>query len=211
MGYVCMNVKSAVVFTLFVLLVPTLASSAVEIDSIGVKAGVTVSQMRHSSYRGSSESVTGFVGGPFVNVAVSNSIVIQPSVIYAQRGGVYHDLSDMLWGGLAEVDELTISRDYLELPLLLRYNFQSNDLVSPSLVFGPVGSWVLASEILEDGVPYPDESGEFDISVLLGLGLMRKFDGVEFSLDISYRRALTGSGYSDFKADGIDLMLGVGF
>ena len=206
-----MKLKNSVISFLFVLLVPAVASSAVEIGTIGIRAGASVSHMRHDSYRGSSESITGFIGGAFVNIAVSNKLIIQPSISYAQRGGVYHDLADMLWGGQARVDELVINRDYLELPVLFRYNFQANDSLWPSLVFGPVGSWVLTSELLEEGGPYPDESGGFDVSMQLGLGLVQQYSGIELSLDVSYRRAMTDSDTWGFKADGFDIILGVGF
>ncbi len=104
--------------------------------------GYTASHMRAgpSQYE-RSDLHSGFVGGPIINIVLSPSFICQPAVVFAQRGGTYRDLPEMLWGGQAVVDELRLSRDYLELPILFHYRFAQDSQFSPSLIGGLVWGW----------------------------------------------------------------------
>lgn len=195
--------------------IPT-ASGAVLIDRVGVMAGVSLSQMRYGNPTyGLSDWRAGVVGGPFLLVNVSNRIAVQPAIVFAQRGGTYRDLSSMLWGGEALVDEFSVKRHYLELPVLFRYRIWTESELAPSLILGPACGWVLSSENLEDGEAYPDQSGKHDLAVVVGLGIARMAEGASIGVDITYRRALTGlaDGMSAdaFRADGVDVVISVGF
>lgn len=94
---------------------------AATFDGVGIKAGFCRSQMRleGGSYASSSWR-RGLTVGAAARFRLSPRLAVEPGLVYAQRGGTYHDLPSMLWGGLAEVDVFEVERNYLELPVLLR-------------------------------------------------------------------------------------------
>ncbi len=201
-------------------------ASAAQVDGIGIKVGVTSSHMHlgDAAYQ-SSGSATGLVVGPFADVALSRSIAFQPALVFVRRGGTFRDLPSSLTGTLGEIQELVLRRDYLELPLLLRYNSSWSHAFSPSLIAGPAIGWVLAYKVEEDGRDLtqqftenrllPRKGGGFDFALVLGVGITRVQGGRKFTLDAVYRMASDGTRSeavgSAFDADGIDVTLGVRF
>ncbi len=209
------------------LVVAATVAGAAPFEGVGIKVGATSSHMHLDGMTyGSSESAAGFVIGPFVDVALSPSLVFQPALVFVRRGGTYHDLPSSLDNTQDEADELAFRRDYLELPLLLRYRGPWRSKLPLTLIAGPSLGWVLAYEveedgsdltrpINEDGLELSRESGGYDLAVVLGAGLTGAPWGRQWTLDVVYRMATDGTSSdaagSSFKADGIDVTLGLRF
>jgi len=67
-------------------------------------------------------SRTGFTGGVYLAIPVGSSVVLEPEVLYVQKGSKY---DQSLSGSIADPDygTVTYKSDYLEVPVLARYNF----------------------------------------------------------------------------------------
>lgn len=220
--------KRLLVATLsMVLALAATAAGAAQFEGIGIKVGATSSHMRlDGPGYGSSKANTGLVIGSFADVALSASVVFQPALVFVRRGGTYHDLSSSLTNTQVGADELVLRRDYLELPLLLRYNGPWRHALPLNLIAGPSLGWVLAYEVeedgqdltrqvTEDGVELDRESGGYDLSLILGAGFTHSLWGRPLTLDAVYRMASDGTSSdapgSSFVADGIDVTLGLRF
>ncbi len=135
-------------------------------------------------------------------------------------------MSSSLTNTEVEADELVLRRDYLELPLLLRYNGPWHEKLPLTLIAGPSLGRVLAYDVEEDGqdltrlvteggVEIDRESGGYDLSLVLGAGFTHTLRGRQLTLDAVYRMASDGTSSdapgSSFAADGIDVTLGLRF
>lgn len=201
-------------------------AGAVQLDGIGLKAGITNARLHagDGAYQ-NPESTTDWMAGPFADVSLSRSVIFQPALVLVRRGGTFHDLPSSLTGTLGEIDELVVRRDYLELPLLLRWQLPVPAGFAVSLIAGPAVGWVVAYKVEEDGAdvtqPFSDEGpllrprGGYDLALVLGVGLSRAQCGRQFSLDAVHRMASEGTRStaiaSGFEADSVDVTLGVRF
>lgn len=209
------------------MILPATWACAGQVKGLGVGIGATASHMYSTDGAyGKSASAAGLIVGPFLDVSISRSVVFRPAIVFVRRGGTYRDLPSSLTGTLGEVHELSIRRDYLELPLLLRYSFLREWTLSPSLIAGPTIGRVLSYKVVEDGWdlgapvtddpnPIPKESGGYDTALVLGVGLNHVHGGTRFNLDAVYRMASRGprsdAPASGFEADGLDVTFGVRF
>lgn len=197
------------------------APSAAQFAGFGIKAGATFSHLHSDGvFYESSRSATGIVVGPFVEVALTRVVTFQPALVYARRGGTFRELPQ------SEVHELDLRRDYLEAQALFRYSGPWRDRLPVFLIGGPAIGWVLDYEVVEDGwdigQPYtedgaalPQPSAGYDLALVLGAGIARTQWGRQCTLDLVYRMASDGprgnAAGNSFKADGVDLMLGLRF
>ena len=103
----------------------------------GVKGGVNYSDIISDGINSSGR--LGFIGGAYITIPLG-SIKLQPEVLYAMRG--------------YKVDEIdvTIKLDYIEVPVLFRYDFPSAVGTGPYIYAGPSFSFLNKAK-----------SGDFDI------------------------------------------------
>ena len=109
---------------------------AQETFRFGIKGGLGVTSFRGHDIP-DTDSKTGFVGGVFARVPVSEYLSVQPELLYVSRGAEKHVLAN---GGLSSLS-WDYRFDYIELPVLLCVqsalgdNFLISGLVGPSLAF----------------------------------------------------------------------------
>ena len=111
---------------------PTLAQGQKE---FGIVGGATFSTFTGSDaedystdfgggdfWHQSQTSKVGFVGGVYVAIPIGSSVVIEPELLYTQKGSKY---DQSLSGSFSDPNygEVTYKSDYLEVPVLARYNF----------------------------------------------------------------------------------------
>ena len=113
----------------------TLIAQAQSTKHFGIVGGVNFSSFNGSDADGGSfdvfgdtytvntGSLTGFVGGIYAAIPVGTSVVFEPEVLYTSKGARYDTEYDVVDVGTFS-DQLTYRLDYIEIPLLLRYNFQ---------------------------------------------------------------------------------------
>jgi len=192
-----MRFLSASVACLLVLGAVSVAS-AQEPVAFGVKAGVTFSNVSISAsgVTLSPSRRTGLSAGAFAIVPLSTkNLVIQPEALVTMKGA---EISE---SGAKAVEKYV----YLDVPVLVRYNFNTASATKPFVFAGPVVSLLISAK---DEFSYGGSSSEDDIKsdmksseFSLALG-----GGVEFGkllVDARYVAGLTNI-MSDKALDGID-------
>jgi hypothetical protein len=112
--------------------------------AFGLKGGVSFSTFRGSADVDTGAGViapgrrTGVVGGAFLTIAAGESVLIQPEVLFTQKGARYTD---------GEGDELLYKVDYLEVPLLLKVRLGSG-AARPALFAGPAAGFKLRATVV---------------------------------------------------------------
>ena len=175
---------------------------------IGAKAGINIANVTFSAegVSASADSKTGFVGGAFAQFGIGSPFFIQPEVLYSSKG--------------TKEDDLSLSANYLEIPLLIGAAFPlSNSALKPMVFAGPSVGFVLSCD--EEGYDCKDEIKSTDFSLVFGGGLEYALSSVVLFLD--GRCSLGLSNVAEFEEDEIvdldisaknrtwQVMAGVGF
>jgi hypothetical protein len=148
-----------------------------------------------SSY-GEKTSLVGFAGGVFLDIPAGNSLVFEPQVLYVQKGVGY---ANGFLGGLGSVD-LSLKLNYINIPLLLRYNFRES--ATPYALAGAEVGFNVSCSVsgaTSDGSASADcPSGTTKdpaFGGILGLGYQKQKIGLEMRYEFDFGGAL-----KDFNA-----------
>ncbi len=122
----------------------------------GIKAGLNYSDIVASDINSSAR--LGFIGGAYISIPLGK-LKLQPEFLYAMRG--------------YEVDTLdvTIELDYIEVPVLLRYDFASVAGSGPYVYAGPSFSFLQTAK-----------SGDFDLEEFCQSNVTNAVVGGGFSI-----------------------------
>lgn len=146
-------------------------------------------------------TLTGFLGGVFVDIPVGTSLVVEPQAIYVGKGATY-SLNESGFSG-----DVTFDLEYIEIPALLRYNFRPSGgpyaLVGPTVAFNiscslsGSGDADLAKTDCADigaiaGVPFDATSVTF--GGVVGLGFQRGKLGFEGRYEWDFSEAYKDAG-----------------
>ena len=185
---------------------------------IGIKFGLNAAKFVGSDARDAQHNLpatirTGFVGGAFVNVSVNRTLSIQPELLYSMKGTTYKQ----------GVEKVTYELNYLELPLLLKYTFDTPTDVKVHLVAGPAFAWRLNVKVMyENDIGSSElafdksELKSTDLGLAFGVGLGFKAGKGTVTLDGRYTLGLRSIDAttaadpveSDVKNGTFSLMLG---
>jgi len=106
----------------------TVAASAQSTMKFGAIAGVDFSNLTGDSVSGLS-SKTGFAGGLYAGFPMGKSLVIEPELLYVNKGAKDNSITP----------NQSLSINYIQIPVLLRYNFKPEGglfaLLGPSVGF----------------------------------------------------------------------------
>jgi len=183
--------------------------------SLGVKAGVniaTVSLSDEFSPEGASEkSTVGFLFGGVAQFGLSDMFSIQPEVLYYQKG--YVQEFEASAGGF----DLTVTWNYLEVPVLLKANFGDSDKLNYYEGIGPSMGYALDATF-DDGTNKEDidfEQGELsrlDWSLALDAGVNVPAGSGSLMLNLRYMLGISNIKDSpdpgDAKHRGIEVSIG---
>jgi hypothetical protein len=153
------------VFLVSLLLAATVAAQSPV--KFGVKAGVVMANMSGDGWDTieAMDSVTvdkkflmGMAGGLFVEYPLGTSgVSLQPEVLYVMKGAK----------GETTMDNLTFTRklknDYIEVPVLIKYNFTTSGKAAPFMFVGPVAAFNISSKSQDENPPDDPNFGDFDI------------------------------------------------
>jgi hypothetical protein len=178
----------SIVFTSMLLAVPLTTADAQNPLKIGARGGFIVGNVEgdDSPDFGSREA---FVGGVFTNLPLIRGLVLQPELLYAQKGG---EFSTTLEG--IPVD-IILKMDYIEIPILLKYGFATNGPVTPFILAGPVFSFNVSSKTEFKtsviGFPFAVEVDNYnekstDLGLALGVGADFSLGPVSLVFDARY-------------------------
>lgn len=168
-------------FSLCLLLtVGVVANQAKAQTGFGIRGGVNFANLNDVDDR--PDSRTGLMAGIYTNFLIPNSpVVIQPEVLYTQKG--------------YEVGDNAVKLDYIEVPVLAKFNFITDGSVTPNVYFGPYLGINVSAEAdtdpfggdvdIDDAVNTTDfgvvvgggvNFGRIDLGVRYGAGLTEVFD-----------------------------------
>jgi hypothetical protein len=133
---------------ILILILVTMSIGLVYAQSVfGIKGGMNISRITGDDAVSSSDSHLGFHGGAFMQYNLMEAFIIQPELLYTQKGYNYKYT-------LADIDyKIRNSYDYVEVPLLLKLNVAVGDLKIQPYV-GPAVSYLISAktkETLSDG------------------------------------------------------------
>lgn len=173
---------------------------------VGMRGGLTI-----ASYRGGdvgSSANPGFHLGIFGRYDLGLGFALQPEALFVQKG--------------AELDYAgpwKVSHDYVEVPLLLRYRFGEERLLSPYLLGGPYLSFLLSSfsHRSNDLADYsPDDwvrsTSDTEFGAAMGAGVEWNLGWRSFLLEIRYSLGLApayDTDLLDYRNGALLLSLGV--
>jgi hypothetical protein len=158
-----MKTVSCVVTALF-LLFSLAGYSQKEQSSVkfGLKAGVNIANISiktksSSNFIPNTTSSIGGTAGVFATLPVSSQLSIQPELLYSMLG---YKLTDRTGGA-------TLHANYLVLPVLAKYNFQSSGF---AVYAGPQIGLLLSAKAKSDGRTFDakDEYKKTDLSGIIG-------------------------------------------
>ncbi len=154
--------KSMMVLTVMLFTLSTISFSQVK---FGLKGGLNVTEisMEMDGFSKSPDSRMGAVAGAFVNLRLSNSIGIQPELLYSMKGSNF------------EADVVT-KLDYLSVPVMVKYYFGGFNLQA-----GPMFDFLLSAEEEYDGEEEDLKDIVKGMDLGLGFGL-----GYELPLGLSF-------------------------
>jgi hypothetical protein len=143
----------------------------------GIKAGLNLADQKWSSGNVSIEtdSRTGFHVGGYLNLSLADAISIQPELIYSAQGGKFSGDGDA-----------TLAVDYLNLPIMVRYNI--NEMIN--IQAGPQFGYLLSAKAKADGQSedFSELYKPLDVSLGFGVGLelpMGLTAGVRYNMGLS--------------------------
>jgi hypothetical protein len=157
---------------------------------LGLKAGVNFANVVGDDVDGV-DSKTGFAGGLFFMYQFNKLFAIQPEAYYTMKGATDEEAI------LGETATLTISLDYIEVPILFKVIIPiENSPIRPSVFVGP---YVAFNTTAKQKLEYMGESQEADIEdvastdfgLVFGAGLGFPVGTNEVGVDFRYGLGLT--------------------
>lgn len=128
----------------------------------------------------------GLAGGVFLEIGLPGPISIQPEVLYVQKGAKISFAEGEITG------TLKANIDYIEIPLLLKFNLVSGGLTIPSFYAGPYFGFNTKAEFVISAAGYTetqdikDDIKNTEFGVTFGLGLTQKLGVMKLTFDARY-------------------------
>jgi hypothetical protein len=149
----------------------------------GIKLGLSVARINteYEELDDFLDSRFGFIGGAYMTFGLNRQFALQPEILYVTKG--------------AEKDLFIISPewsiDYLEFPILAKFNILPERRFRPNLFAGPAISFMLASEARAGNYSYDVAEGmkTIDFSLIFGGG----FDYRRLVFDVRYTLGLANT------------------
>jgi len=166
---------AVVVLALALLALPAMAH-ALEEPTFVLKGGVSLSRLYSGSDTFDPHWKTGSSIGASANFRISSLMAFQPEIFYVMKGFAYGKglvFDDA--GNVLGANERFLSVDYLEVPVLLRFDLAPERLIMPHVLIGPAFS-VKQRERYEvrgtGATSYEtDNLKKFDTGIVLGAGI----------------------------------------
>lgn len=174
------------------------------LTSVGLKAGLALHKFGGEDddllfTERAREARQGLAAGAWLEYAVTEKVSLQPELLYVGKGIRYEDTDY----------ERTLSFDYLDVPLLVKYAVARGKRAGLCLFGGPVASYLLSAhnEIstpgLTDDVDWADMVADLDVGLAFGVGLDLDVGGRTLTLDL--RRTI---GLTSWAGDALEEAMG---
>lgn len=132
---------------------------------IGGKAGVTFSTVDDPDF--DAETLVAFGVGAYVRFALAQAFSIQPELLFMRKGAKQE----------FDVFDAEIKLDYIEVPVLARYDISTEGNLSPYLFAGPTFAFEVGCTVSDDEGDFDCDDEEdfetesFDIGATAGVGV----------------------------------------
>jgi opacity protein-like surface antigen len=214
--------QKIILTTLFVVISSSIAFA--QFSSLGIKGGLNLSKLDYKDdLQGYDFSFReGMNLGLFTEYNLSNDLLIHAEAIYSMRGTEY-GLEEFTWGGITVPAHKFIQKlDYLEIPLMIQYNFLLDSKLTPNVFLGPVASFLLNEKIeyIEDDISkgevgQEDQIKSTEFGIILGIGTDYSLPSGKIVFDIRYHYGLTNVNNveqgSKINSSTISFNIGYGF
>ncbi|MBN1884791.1 MAG: PorT family protein [Candidatus Krumholzibacteriota bacterium] len=194
---------------IFALLLMLFAGAAGAIEPGSIRLGATAGIVSASITEAPAEWDddldwrTGFIGGLFLEYAITGQIGIRPELLYATRG-----VEASLYDGFVDVD-LDAAFSYIELPLLLTWTIAETERFRPFLRAGPCFCYRLDAEVdvsvllFSAGVDFTDLTHTTDVALIAAAGCEIALGPGYLIVEGRFHRGLTNVILSgDFEING---------
>ena len=155
---------------------PASAQRQASVGFLGGADFTNVSDSANTEFRSS----TGFAGGLYVNFPVAKSLLIEPEVLYTNKGA-----------GLEGTD-ITFNVNYIEIPVLVRYEFTADG--GPFAYAGPYVAFNVKCNTVVDTLPVPcaddDVQANTVVGGAVGLGFQKGTWGFDFRYEYDFGDAI---------------------
>lgn len=184
------NVLTAI-FTIAI--ITTTPAASAQRPVVGVKAGLNYSDL-YGDDVGSSESLQRFCVGTFAGFPISDIIIIQPELLYTQKGTKW-DLYDPV---AATVEKAWVKLTYVEIPVLTKIVIRPRGDMKPYIFSGPYFGVNVAARgtIAQDGGVVErqiiGDVNNVDLGVVSGIGMDVGLGKSAIVIDARYVLGLTG-------------------
>jgi len=166
------------------------AESGAEAVSYGFMVGLNISDVIGQDF-GSTDVEFNFVGGGFVTLPLTKCLAIHPEVLFSTLGVTATDTPPLP----AQPTEITLSVDYIMLPVLLRF---TPPLAGPHLSVGPYLAFNVHDHLDIAGQDVDDLIKPSDLGMVFNIGTEIPLSGKgKFTFDIRYALGLTPFAYED--------------
>lgn len=184
-------------FTLFFILMAVMLPSAAAQNALGFRLGLNVAGVAGGlASSGTWGTRTGFVAGVYGTIPLRYSLVVQPELLYTQKG--FTTDRAMLNNPSGDVDSevfpASFESTYLETPLLLKYVFSFDRTTSIGIYVGPTIGFELSERIIVDDLQGSQEIDllkSTDVGAALGGDVQITLAGFETMFGLRFTRSIS--------------------
>jgi hypothetical protein len=151
----------------------------------GVKAGADFSTWKGKDV--SAKTITGFNGGVYAKLPVTQTISVQPELVYSGQGAKLD----------ADPSPITSRANYFNIPVLLKYQHFTGLFIET----GPQLGFLMSSKEKEGGDSYDNKSAfkSSDFAWVFGVGY--KIPATQLAIDLRYNLGISNIGVSGPNRD----------
>ena len=157
--------------------------TTVGVTGKGVKLGFDIAKINtdYNELDDFLDTRVGFSGGAFLTYTLNRQFAVQPELLYVSKG--------------AEKDLFFVSAewsmDYLELPVLLKYDIVPDGKLHPNVFIGPAFALLLSSKVrfMDYSYDVADYMKSMDVGFVFGAGV----DYKRVTFDVRYNLGLVGT------------------
>ena len=157
---------------------------AVEGLSAGVTAGLNISNLYGDDVEAFAEGADtkmkiGAAFGGFANYVINDYLAVQPELLYTMKGMK-----------VDAAETISVSLNYLEIPILAKVSMPMEGKIKPSFIIGPAIGILLTAEV--EDVDIKDDMKSIDFGLALGAGVnVAEVGPGNMSADVLYTLGLT--------------------
>ncbi len=198
-----MNRNVALALTALVMTTALAAAPAHAGVTLGLKAGLTTSQL--GSDLGDLNRRSGVGGGGSLAVDLTRNLAFAPELLWLRKGSTFTS-TNVSFGGFDFGNIRTgIDLDYVEVPLLLRLQTGAPGSARLMLVGGPTVAFKVSEKLTTDGLLDThldtNEFETFDYGVAVGAGLRLPAGGLNWTFEARYEQGLADASKLPFGPD----------